>query len=115
MTPAEIGRAVDSKNRLIKMEAKQKASYDYILASLIVKGVSICLGDKSAFPSMQEVYPNLFDDLITEQAERIQKQKEALSTIRFRQFAQSYNERFKNKEVQKANERRIKNSNKSCC
>lgn len=99
MTPAEIGRAIDSKNRLIKIEAKQKASYDYIQATLIIKGVSICLGDKSAFPSMQEAYPSLFDDLINEQAEKIQKQKDTISTLRFRQFAQTYNNKFK--EVQK--------------
>lgn len=105
MTPAEIGRAIDSKNRLIKLEAKQKASYDYIQATLIIKGVSICLGDKSTLPTIQEVYPSLFDDLVNEQAEKVQKQKETLSALRFRQFAQSYNDKFK--EVQKStNERR---------
>lgn len=105
MTPAEIGRAIDSKNRLIKLEAKQRASFDYIQATLIIKGVSICLGDKSAMPTIQEAYPSLFDDLINEQAEKVQKQKETLSVLRFRQFAQSYNTKFK--EVQKStNERR---------
>jgi hypothetical protein len=100
MTPAEIGRAIDSKNRLIKIEAKEKASYDYIQATLIIKGISICLGDKSSFPSIQEAYPNLFDDLMKEHTEKIQKQKETISTLRFRQFAQSYNNKFK--EVQKS-------------
>ena len=102
MTPAEIGRAIDSKNRLVKLEAKQKASFDYIQATLIIKGVSICLGEKSAFPSMQEAYPSIFEDLIEEQAEKLQKQKEALSTLRFRQFAQSYNNKFK--EVQNSSD-----------
>lgn len=83
------------------LEAKEKASYDYILASLIVKGVSITLGDKTPFPTIQEAYPGVFDDVVKEQEDKIQQQKIELSTLRFRQFAQSYNDRFKNKEVPK--------------
>ena len=83
------------------METQEKASYDYILANLIVKGVGITLGSKASFPSLQESYPGVFDDVIKEQEEKIQEQKTNLSALRFRQFAQSYNNRFKNKEVPK--------------
>jgi hypothetical protein len=101
MTPGEVIRAIESKNRLIKIEAQEKATYDYIQATLIVKGVSICLGDKSSFPTLQEAYPGVFDEVIEEQKEKAQEQKMQLSALRFKQFAQSYNNNFKNKEVPK--------------
>lgn len=101
MTPAEVGRAIESYNRVIKIKAQEKASYDYIQAQLIVKGISICLGDKSNFPTIQEAYPTLFDDVIQAQEEEVQRRKDELSALRFKQFAQSYNNGLKNKEVQK--------------
>ena len=101
MTPGEIGRAIDSKNRVIRIEAQERASYDYIQAQLIVKGISICLGDKGSYPTIQEAYPKIFDDVIKEQEQKIQEQKMSLSALRFKQFAQSYNNNFKNKEVPK--------------
>lgn len=101
MTPAEIVRAIESKNRVKRVEAQEKASYDYVLANLIAKGVSIVLGDKTPFPTIQEAYPTLFDDVFKKQEEKVQEQKMNLSALRFRQFAQSYNDRFKDKEVPK--------------
>lgn len=95
MTPAEITRAVESKNRVAILEAKQKATFDYIQANLIIKGVSLCLGDKSSYPTIQQAYPNLFDDVIEEQKEKIQGKQDTLSVIRFKQFAQSYNNQYK--------------------
>ena len=101
MTPGEVIRSIESKIRIKQLETKEKATYDYILATLIVKGVSITLGDKSNFPTIQEVYPNVFDDIAKEQEDKLQQQRNELSTLRFKQFAQSYNDRFKNKEVPK--------------
>lgn len=101
MTPGEVVRSIESKNRIRTLEAKEKASYDYILATLIVKGVSITLGDKTPFPTISEAYPGVFDDVVKEQEDKIQQQKNELSALRFRKFAQSYNSNFKNKEVPK--------------
>lgn len=101
MTPGEVIRAIESNNRIKKVEAQERASYDYIQAQLIVKGVSIVLGDKKQFPTLQEVYPGLFDDLQKAEEDKIQQQKIELSALRFKQFAQSYNNNF-NKEVPKA-------------
>jgi hypothetical protein len=101
MTPGEVTRAIESKNRIVKIEAQEKATYDYIQATLIIKGVSICLGDKSSFPTLQEAYPGVFAEVVKESEEKIQEQKMQLSALRFRQFAQSYNDKFKNKEVPK--------------
>ena len=101
MTPGEVIRAIEAKNRLIKIEAREKATYDYIQATLIIKGVSICLGDKSSFPSIQEAYPGVFEEVIKEQEAKLQERRDELSVIRFKQFAQSYNQKYKNKEVPK--------------
>lgn len=101
MTPGEVVRAIESKNRLVKAEAREKATFDYIQATLIIKGVSNCLGDKSAFPSIEEAYPSIFEEVIEEHKEKLQEQKMKLSALRFRQFAQSYNNNLKNKEVPK--------------
>ena len=95
MTFAEIERAVNSKVRILKLQAQEKATYDYILAQLITKGVSKVLGDKSSYPSIEEAYPGVFDD----KKAKAEEQKMNLSALRFKQFAQSYNSNFKNKEV----------------
>jgi hypothetical protein len=99
MTPAEVIRAVNSKKNVLKIEAQNKASYDYILAGLIVKGVSIALGSKEQYPQIEEIYPSLFSDVTEEKNKEIERQKAELSAARFKQFAQSYNAKFKNKEV----------------
>ncbi len=99
MTFAELERAVSSKIRLQKVRAQEKATYDYILAQLITKGVSRVLGDKSNYPSLEEAYPGIFDEIVEERKAKAQEQKMNLSALRFKQFAQSYNNNLKNKEV----------------
>ena len=99
MTFAEIQRAVDSKVRVLKQNAQEKATYDYILAQLITKGISKVLGDKSSYPSIEEAYPGIFDDVIAERKAKAEEQRMNLSALRFKQFAQSYNSNLKNKEV----------------
>lgn len=95
MTPGEVDRSIQSKIRVRKIETQERASYDYILANLIVKGVNLSLGGKGEFPSIEEAYPGIFDDRIAARNEEIQEQKMNLSALRFKQFAQSYNRKFK--------------------
>ena len=99
MTIAEIHRAVDSKIRVRKQDLQEKAYFDYTLANLIAKGVSKVLGDKSEYPAIEQVYTTIFEDVIEERKEALEKKKIDLSALRFKQFAQTYNSNLKNKEV----------------
>ena len=102
MTIGEVIRAIESKNRLIKIEAKEKASYDYILANLIAKGVSLAFGGRGNFPTIEEAYSSIFQEEIKAKEKEIEEQRINLSVLRFQQFAQSYNKRYENnKEVRK--------------
>lgn len=93
----------------MKVRNQERASYDYILATLVVKGFSITMGGKESYPTIEEAYPGLFDDIREEQRAKIEEKKMELSALRFKQFAQSYNNR-KHKEVLTSNDGRIKNS-----
>lgn len=101
MTPGEVSRAIQSYNRSIARRARDKASFDYIQAQLIIKGVSLVLTGKGEMPTVQEAYPELFEDVIREHEEKIQERKDEISTLRFKLFAQSHNSKFKNEEVPK--------------
>lgn len=95
MTIDEIQRAIHSKQRVRKYEAKEKAYFDYTLANLITKGVSKVLGDKNAYPKLEEAYPQLFEEDVAEHQAQIEEQKMNLSALRFTQFVNSFNKRYK--------------------
>lgn len=99
MTLAELERAIESKRRVKKIEAQEKASFDYILADLIGRSVGRIYSSATKIPEISEVYPSLFDSKDIE--EKKQEQKAELSVLRFKQFANSYNHKF-NKEVAKS-------------
>lgn len=100
MTIGEVVRQIESSQRIQKAQIQERATLDYILAGLIVKGVSISLGSKESYPTIQEAYPGIFEDVVKAQEEKIAEQKMNLSALRFKQFAHSYNSKF-NKEVPK--------------
>ena len=96
MTLAEIIRAVDSKKRLQKMNAQDRAYMDYTLADLIGRSVSRIYSSSSTMPTIAEVYPSLFDSEEIEKEK--QKKRDEMSILRFKQFAQSHNKQYE-KEV----------------
>lgn len=100
MTIGEVERAIKSKRKLQKAKAQEQATYDYILAELIGRSVARIYNSSNKMPEIAEVYPNLFDSAEIE--ERKQAKKAELSALRFKQFANSYNQRFK--EVAKKSE-----------
>lgn len=100
MTIAELNRYVDSKKRTQKIQAQEKASYDYILADLIGRSVARIHSSAASMPRLSDAYPALFDSEVVE--EKLQEKKDELSALRFKQFANSFNKKFK--EVSKVNE-----------
>ena len=100
MTIGELSRAVRSKIRVQKHEARQKASYDYTLAQMVGRACGMAFGTvKTEFPEIASIYPTLFDS--EEEKQKKQEQKAELSALRFKQFADSFNQKFKAKEASK--------------
>ena len=91
MTLAEVIRAIESKKRQQKLQAQERASYDYILADLIGRSVSRIYSNSTRLPQIYKVYPTLFDG--AEMEEQKQQKQMELSAIRFKLFAQSYNKK----------------------
>lgn len=78
---------------MLKAQAQEKASFDYLLADLIGRSVARVHSSANTMPEISEVYPSLFDS--QEIQEKRQEQKAELSALRFKLFAKSYNDRFK--------------------
>lgn len=97
MTLGEIRRATKSKARMMKIEAQERASYDYILASLIVKGFSKVMGGDADYPCLEDAYGGLFKDskVMAEKQKNIEERKIELSVLRFKQFANFHNDKYK--------------------
>lgn len=93
MTIAELTREIESKKRQQIEQAREKASFDYILADLIGRSIARIHSSSNKMPTLSETYPSLF--VADEIEEQIQKKKDELSEIRFKQFAASFNKKFK--------------------
>ena len=93
MTFGELDRLVASKQRMEKHRAQERATYDYIHAALVGRAFAAGMDSKAKFPEIYEVYPSLFDR--EERENQKKEQSNQLSALRFKQFAQSYNKRFK--------------------
>ncbi len=92
MTIAELQRAFDSKKRMLIATQREKATFDYTLADLIGRSISRLHSSSNKMPDISVVYPTLFDSQEIEE-QKAEKRME-LSAIRFRQFADSFNQRF---------------------
>lgn len=82
-----------SKQRVYKQQLQEKASMDYMLADLIGRSVARIYNANGKMPELSEAYPTLFNSKEIEE-KKAEKQAE-LSALRFKQFAASYNQRFK--------------------
>lgn len=95
MTIAELIRLVDSKKRTQLEAAKERAIYDYTLADLVGRSIGRLYSSANKYPTIADAYPSLFT---TEEVDKIMiEKKDTLSALRFKQFAQAYND--KNKEA----------------
>lgn len=92
MTLAELGREIESRKRTHIEQAKEKASFDYILADLIGRSIARIHSSSNKIPTLAEAYPSLF--VADEIQEAQQKKKDEVSIMRFKLFAASFNKRF---------------------
>jgi hypothetical protein len=93
MSIAELIRAIESAKRRQRERERERAARDYILADLIGRSVSRIYNSANNMPKISEVYPALFD--AEEVNEKEQEKRDELSAARFKQFADSFNARFK--------------------
>lgn len=91
MTITELARAVESKKRVQKHEAQEKALFDYILADLVGRSFARVYSSSAKMPELHEIYPTLFESQQIE--EKRQEKRNELSALRFKMFAKSFNER----------------------
>lgn len=101
MTLLELERAIESKKRMQRVQAREKATFDYILADLIGRSIGRLHSSSAKLPAINEAYPSLFDSQEIEEQKAARKAK--LFAAQLRQFAQSHNDKLK-KEVAKASE-----------
>lgn len=96
MTFAELERYAESKARVKTLEAKERATMDYLQAIVIGKAVLSAFDSKNEIPKIHEVYPSLFDE---GNQEDLTEQQDLLSALRFKQFAQSFNDNYYKEEA----------------
>jgi hypothetical protein len=91
---------MESRERIKRAEAKERASYDYILANLITKGTQAAINGGEGIPDITEIYPSVFIEEIEDRQNKKQAKIDELSALRFKQFANFHNNKI-NKEVAK--------------
>lgn len=96
MTIAELNRFSQSKARVLKRQAQEQATFDYIQAQLIIRGISSVLGSGDELPSLEDVYSGLFkeEEIVKEREEKKQQLKMELSVLRFKQYANFHNRKY---------------------
>jgi hypothetical protein len=96
MTISELIRAVKAKQNILDRDRRDKAFFDYRLANLIGLSVARIYNKSNHLPSLEEAYPELYDE--QERQEKEENAKMQRSILNFKNFAHAYNARFK-KEV----------------
>lgn len=96
MTIAELNRYIEGAT----WRMKSKAQFDYMLANLIGVSVSRVVSKEAEFPSIEKVYPVLFEKELAaiEEQEKQQAEAERImadSRNRFLEFALKHNARIK--------------------
>lgn len=92
MTLAEIERWLSSRMRVNKYEERKLAMSNYKLADLIGRSIARIHNSNNKYPSIIEAYPELFSS--EEERKNLQTNKDEVSAIRFKLFAQSFNKKF---------------------
>lgn len=91
MTVAEIQRYIEGAVWRIK----SKAQFDYTLANLIGISVARIMSKDAEFPSIEEVYPDIFEEEIKQKELEKEEPKVEDSVNHFLAFAMAHNARMK--------------------
>ena len=94
MTLAELERAMNSRRRVEKLRAQEKASFDYRLADLIGYSIARTQHSSNKMPTLAEAYPTLFEDEEEAIQEQRQEQQDKISALRFKLFANAHNQKL---------------------
>lgn len=96
MTIAEVERYL----RGAHWRYKTQAQYDYTLANLIGISVGRLIASDLSFPSIEEVYPNLYEKESQEIKEQKEEEEKMInSQNRFLEFAMKHNAKMKGVET----------------
>ena len=93
MSISELTRHIESFHRVEKKRLQEQATYDYIQAHLIGLYIGRVYSSSITIPSLEEAYNGVFDG--EEIKEQKRKQLEEISILRFKQFTQQFNTKFK--------------------
>lgn len=77
------------------MEAKERATFDYILANLIGANVGRILSSENDIPPLEEVYSSLFADEVKQKEEQKVDKQTQLFIARLKQFTELHNKKLK--------------------
>lgn len=99
MTLAEIRRQVESIKRVQRIQAKERAVYDYILANMIGISNNRNHSEKFRMPAIEEFYPTIFEEEAQKKEMEKQQHNNDVSTARLIQFAQAHNAKLQEKGV----------------
>ena len=96
MTMAEINRYIEGATWRMKTQAQ----FDYMLANLIGVSVARIVSKEAEFPSIEKVYPTLFEKELIEQEKQQKAEDIAItnSKNRFLEFALKHNAKLKAQE-----------------
>lgn len=86
MTYDEVKRAIRIKQKVEKIELRQRAIFDYKHAQLV------SIGFANKLPEIWDMYPTLFNS--EEEKQKREQQQAELFARRFRQFAESHNRKI---------------------
>ena len=99
MTRAEIERYLEGA----LWRLRRQAQMDYTLGDLIGVSVARIMSKDVEFPSIEKVYPDLFEAIPEKQAEKQQDDIMLKSQNRFLEFARQHNAKMRREEADNGN------------